>query len=90
MLSRLVITFLPRSKRLKFSLQLLRFIKVKIFICQRWEDWDKQGYCFKDRLAGVESEVGGAFEAGGTFWEYLGGSMHKVPRAWEAETSSFR
>ena len=54
MLSRLVITFLPRSKRLKFSLQLLRFIKVKIFICQRWEDWDKQGYCFKDRLAGVE------------------------------------
>ena len=54
MLSRLVITFLPRRKRLRFPLQLLCFTKVIIFICQRWENWDKQGYCFKDRLTGVQ------------------------------------
>ena len=52
MLSRLVITFIPRSKRLRFPLQLLRV--VFFLICQRWENWDKQGYCFKDRLTGVE------------------------------------
>ena len=52
MLSRLVITFIPRSKHLRFPLQLLRV--VFFLICQRWENWDKQGYCFKDRLTGVE------------------------------------
>ena len=54
MLSMLVITFIPRSKCLRFPFKLLRFTKVIIFICQRWENWDKQGYCFKDRLTGVE------------------------------------